>query len=430
MIKTFFGFVFVLVSAAGPRAYALVPSRIGAAGAVSGLVKATAEKETVGRVIQSGKPLFLNDHVTTDAKGKLQVMLLDETIFTLGPNSDMVLDEFVYDSASDTGKVSAKITKGVFRFVTGKVARKDPANMKVKLAVGTIGIRGTIAAGTTGEQGSTVILLGPGTQNNANEKSGAITVDNGHSSVLIDQPGFGVTITPGQQTLSVTDMSAQAGQITKALSSGSSSKSDKKDSGQGNGSDAAKNNSSGLPANTPSAPISPTPTSGDTNNPPPSEPDNNLPSGGEEAGQTTALGGSSLDMSADMALITEPLVDTANLAVQDIAAAATVIVDGVSTWDNVRSITTGLATYALDAQSNNYTCTGQDCLGGAGIMQFHLGVDFGARTYGGPGSELTLLTGIYGQSAAIGQKDFSNLSLQALIPIMPTSIIPLSHSKT
>ncbi|MBI5629884.1 MAG: FecR domain-containing protein [Elusimicrobia bacterium] len=123
------------------------PGRIGVAAAVHGLVQATAPGQSVGRIVQSGRPLYQNDHVTTDAQGRLQVMLLDETVFTLGPNSDMVLDEFVYDPVTDAGKVTARITKGAFRFVSGKIARKKPSNVQIKLPVGTIGIRGTIVVG-------------------------------------------------------------------------------------------------------------------------------------------------------------------------------------------------------------------------------------------------------------------------------------------
>src|ERR1700720_257293 len=101
-------------------------SRIGAAGAVRGSVKAVAPNVSVGRVIESGKALFLNDHVTTDAAGHLQVLLLDETVFTLGPDADMTLDEFVYDPKTSAGKVTAQVSKGAFRFVTGKVARAHP----------------------------------------------------------------------------------------------------------------------------------------------------------------------------------------------------------------------------------------------------------------------------------------------------------------
>src|SRR5258708_4230703 len=95
--------------------------RIGSAGAVAGRVQATAPAAgAVGRVIGSGQPLYLNDAVTTDAQGRLQVLLLDETVFTIGPNSSMVLDSFIYDP-NGASKLSARILKGVFRFVTGKI---------------------------------------------------------------------------------------------------------------------------------------------------------------------------------------------------------------------------------------------------------------------------------------------------------------------
>ena len=71
----------------------------------------------------------------------MQILLPDETVFTLGPNSDMVLDEFVYDPKKDAGKITAELLKGTFRLVTGKLGHRiDP---KIKLIVGTIGIRGT-----------------------------------------------------------------------------------------------------------------------------------------------------------------------------------------------------------------------------------------------------------------------------------------------
>src|SRR5579863_10411708 len=120
-------------------------TRIGAAGAVAGSVRAAAPSEgAVGRVIGSGQPLYLNDAVTTDAQGRLQVLLLDETVFTIGPNSSMVLDKFVYDPATNNGNLSARILKGIFRFVTGKIARKKPSEMEVRMPVGVIGIRGTM----------------------------------------------------------------------------------------------------------------------------------------------------------------------------------------------------------------------------------------------------------------------------------------------
>ena len=134
---------------------------IGVASAVRGAVRATAPGEA-GRVVETGKPVYARDKVTTNADGKLQILLLDQTSFTIGPNSEMELDEFVFDPATNAGKVSAKMVKGAFRFVTGKVARRDPSSMQVTTPVGTIGIRGTMTAGSVSGAEATIVLLGPG----------------------------------------------------------------------------------------------------------------------------------------------------------------------------------------------------------------------------------------------------------------------------
>jgi hypothetical protein len=93
--------------------------------------------------IQHGTPIQQNAHITTGPEGSLQILLADETVFTLGPNSDMVLDEFVYDPKTSAGKITASVAKGTFRWVTGKMTHEDPESSGVKVAVGTIGVRGT-----------------------------------------------------------------------------------------------------------------------------------------------------------------------------------------------------------------------------------------------------------------------------------------------
>lgn len=199
---------FVIVSFSSSNLFAAEDSnekkeaiKIGVAASVQGTVRVTGKNRGI---VKSGMELFLNDRVITGNNGSLQVLLLDETVFTLGPNSDMVLDEFVYDPGTSSGKVSAKIVKGVFRFITGKIATKNPSNMNVKIQAGNIGIRGTIVAGRTGPDGSTVILTGPGSKNNAGERPGAIYVsgitspnDNnldGVNGYFLNTPGEGTNV--------------------------------------------------------------------------------------------------------------------------------------------------------------------------------------------------------------------------------------------
>ena len=177
----------------------------GVAAAVRGQVALSrAAQNVVGKEVKSGEPIFLGDAIKSGPDSGMQVMLLDETIFTIGPNSAMSIDEFVYDPTTNAGKVAASVTKGVFRFITGKIARKRPEDMTVRLPTATIGIRGTIVAGAVrtedgdpaidrlfnslrgkapGAEGARdfAVLLGPGSENNTNDKGGEFVLTPGGS---------------------------------------------------------------------------------------------------------------------------------------------------------------------------------------------------------------------------------------------------------
>ena len=81
--------------------------------------------------------------VVTGPSGHARFVLMDGTALTIGPGSELTVDEFIYDPRTDVHAITASIVKGFFRFVTGKIARHDPGQFKVKLAVGALGIRGT-----------------------------------------------------------------------------------------------------------------------------------------------------------------------------------------------------------------------------------------------------------------------------------------------
>ncbi|MFH1208794.1 MAG: FecR domain-containing protein [Candidatus Omnitrophota bacterium] len=137
------------------------PMRAGVAAAVKGEVKATTPPGKAAHPLKSGDQVFMGDKIETGADGQLQILLLDQTVFTLGPSSGIAVDEFMYDPANDNGKVKASMLKGIFRVVSGKVAHKKPENMSVDLPAGSIGFRGTNVAGIIDGQRSMIVLLGP-----------------------------------------------------------------------------------------------------------------------------------------------------------------------------------------------------------------------------------------------------------------------------
>lgn len=136
------------------------PVQAGVAAAVKGDVKAIP-LNAAPRTLKSGDRVFMGDTIETGSDSQLQVLLLDQTVFTLGPLSAIKMDEFVYDPKTDDGKVKASMLKGIFRVVSGKIAHKKPANMNVDLPAGSIGFRGTNVAGIIDGSKTLVVLLGP-----------------------------------------------------------------------------------------------------------------------------------------------------------------------------------------------------------------------------------------------------------------------------
>src|SRR5437868_13989463 len=62
---------------------------------------------------------------------------------TIGPNSDLAIDEYVYDPSTNSGKLAATLSKGVMRFVGGQISHAGNAQITTPNAV--VGVRGGVA---------------------------------------------------------------------------------------------------------------------------------------------------------------------------------------------------------------------------------------------------------------------------------------------
>ena len=193
--------------------------RIGVVAAALGKVELKTPGQA-GRIAESGQPVFVGDEVTTDEKGHLQILLLDETVFTIGPNSAITIDRFVYDPQTRGGEIKASVAKGVFRYVSGKIAVKNPNNVTVKLPTATLGFRGTIVGGSVGADGQGLVgLLGPGGNNDAGAQTGSFTIEGlGGETEDVNRTGFGVGIGENGNLSDVFQFSEdQINQLTQGL---------------------------------------------------------------------------------------------------------------------------------------------------------------------------------------------------------------------
>ena len=167
---------------------AVVAGKISAA---KGTVIATGSDGKT-RKLRKGKKFYEGDKIDTAKRGAVAMKFKDGTKFALGGESSMQVDAFVFGVSPEEDKISTKILKGAFRFITGLVAKRKPASMGVTLGVtATIGIRGTNVAGELIGEFATVVLLEP---EDDDDTFTAIEVYNDYGQVIIDEAGFGTEI--------------------------------------------------------------------------------------------------------------------------------------------------------------------------------------------------------------------------------------------
>jgi hypothetical protein len=88
-----------------------------------------------------GDLVYQGDVVQTGADGRVGINFTDGTSFNLSSNARMALNEFVYDPNGKSNATLFSLSKGMFTFVAGNVAKTG--DMKIDTPVATMGIRGT-----------------------------------------------------------------------------------------------------------------------------------------------------------------------------------------------------------------------------------------------------------------------------------------------
>ena len=329
------------------------PEPVGVAAAVKGSVTISSQG-AAGRIARSGQAVYLGDLVATGPGAGLQILLRDETVFTVGPDSAIAIDRFIYDPASESGSISARVTKGVFRFVTGKIARKKPEDMEIKMPHATIGIRGTIGGGIVRENVSQGILHGPGPQNNSGEPPGRLILS-GASAVTISRPGYGSSI--GEDGIPTPPAPVPQAEM-KALS------------------DALALAGEEAPAE--EEPEGPAEGAGE-----------GAPSPTEEAQQDTVAATESLSETESVSDLAEGLEDASTESTQQ-AANADAIADGISTLEQLRTVETGTFHFPLSGGVFTQTVKNGSTVSLSGTISGNVDLDFGARTFGGGNSSVTV----------------------------------------
>ena len=182
-ILRYFGYLFICCSV---PYFALASERIGTIGIVIG------QADVVNRNIdlKIKENIYFGDVIRTGAQTNLQILFEDETVFTIGENTEIVINEFIYDpnQNNELNKISAEVMQGSLKVVTGLISKENPENLLITLPTGVLATRGTeVQALVKPGQNDVVVLLGPGPNNAAGERAGSVEVSNNQGSVFMDQ---------------------------------------------------------------------------------------------------------------------------------------------------------------------------------------------------------------------------------------------------
>lgn len=110
--------------------------------------------------LAQGAAVFAGDTVATGKDARLELTMIDGTKVTLGDDSELRIDDYVYSPRGKTGNGALTLTHGVFRAVTGALAKLAGEPFHVATPVASIGIRGTDFWGEQRADRLLIALLG------------------------------------------------------------------------------------------------------------------------------------------------------------------------------------------------------------------------------------------------------------------------------
>jgi hypothetical protein len=132
-------FLVVLAVLAAPAAFAssftgVVKSFEGAPAIVRDGVSQAAAK---GARVQKG------DRIKTGPKGAIGIVFSDDTVMSMGPDTEIVIDEYQFEPIDGQLSFVVKIVRGTISYLSGQIAKLAPKSVRMSMPTGTIGVRGT-----------------------------------------------------------------------------------------------------------------------------------------------------------------------------------------------------------------------------------------------------------------------------------------------
>ena len=138
-----------------------------------------------------GYELQMLDFLQTGEDGGMIIHYLDNTKFTMGPNTELIIDEFAFDTSVVPIEIAMNISinVGTFTYESGQVSNLG-GEVNINAGLATITVQGTAFSGTVTTSGQTTITLLPDSQGvvgqvTVSNDAGSQTITNAYNSVTV-----------------------------------------------------------------------------------------------------------------------------------------------------------------------------------------------------------------------------------------------------
>ena len=122
---------------------------IGVVRTASGAATVTRGEKTLPAA--PGLKIVAGDTLGTGLDGSLGVILRDDSSLSIGPESRLVLQRFLFSPREGKFDLVARITRGTMAYLSGLIGTLAPEKARFETPTATIGIRGTRFAVKVGE---------------------------------------------------------------------------------------------------------------------------------------------------------------------------------------------------------------------------------------------------------------------------------------
>lgn len=133
--------IFTLLLALLYPSMALAAGEIGVIKTAEGEVSIVRAGDTVEGI--AGRTLFAQDLLRTGSHGSVGAVMQDDTTLSLGPNSELILEEYVFEPKQESFSMVLRMLKGTFIYMSGVIGKLAPDSISLETPDSTIAVRGT-----------------------------------------------------------------------------------------------------------------------------------------------------------------------------------------------------------------------------------------------------------------------------------------------